>query len=283
MNKDSITKLIRFVITFATGFGGRNPGNYAASTAFFFFISLIPIFILISVLLPVTGVSEDTFIRVVTHYTPDIIDGIVASIIVDAFNSSTKVVSISAVTLVYTAGRGMMALMQGLNVVYDIREHRNYIHIIFVAILYMFFFLLFTIAFFILMVFGEIIFDFVRTRFPDLDNIMEEIMAMRSMVLLATAIVLFNMLYSFVPALHQKFLHQIPGAVFSTVGWYVFSKFFSIFMSNGSIYTTYYGNLAAIVIFLMWMYGVFYIVLFGGYLNHVFMGFLHEFSRQSKE
>ena len=57
------------------------------------------------------------------------------------------------------------------------------------------------------------------------------------------------------------------GAVFSALAWVVFSFFFSLFISS-SIYTTYYGSLAAIAVFMMWLYGCFYILLLGANLNH---------------
>ena len=61
----------------------------------------------------------------------------------------------------------------------------------------------------------------------------------------------------------------------------IFSKVFSLFMSHGSIYSTYYGSLATIVIFMLWMYGCFYILLIGGYIN-VVCAKLSPLSRQTR-
>ncbi len=265
-------KILARVIRAIMDFNGKNVGNFAASTSFFFFISLIPILILLSALLPLTGIDEESFVRIITHYTPDVVDGLIEVIIRDAFSSGGKVFSISIIAIIYTAGKGMIALMQGLNVIYGVREHRSYPRIVFVAVIYMIMLLVVIILSLIFGVFAEYLYDFIGRYLPALKAVAGELMAGRLPVIVGSSLVLFLLIYTFVPAGERRFFRQLPGAVFSTVGWMVFSWFFSFFMAGGSIYSTYYGSLATIVIFMLWMYGCFFIILLGGYINVIFEG-----------
>ena len=186
-----------------TDFTDKKLGNFAASTAFFFFISLIPMCILLSTLLPLTGLDKQLFEELVTAYIPPVVEGLVQSIIEDAFSSSTKVFSLSILAIFYASGRGMIALMQGLNVVYGIREHRSYPRIVLVAVIYMFLLLAFIIGSLILGVFGENIYHFVGSHVPHMEHVMAEILGLRALVIFGSAIVLFSLMYTYTPARNQ--------------------------------------------------------------------------------
>lgn len=267
MTRQKRQSILVAAVRFVSGFTEKHVSNYASGTAFFFFISLIPFCILLSTLLPLTGIDEETFTEIVTVHTPEIVEGLVRNIIRDAFASSGTVFSLSLIAILYASGKGMIALIQGMNVVYGIREHRSYIRIVIVAAVYMVLFMALIIVFLLVGVFGEMIYGIITPMFPHLTASLSWLMPVRPILITSFPIVLFLLMYTFVPAKNQKLLRQLPGALFATVGWIVFSDFFSIVMSRGSIYSTYYGSLATIVIFMLWMYGCLYILLIGGYIN----------------
>ena len=270
MTRQKRQSILISMVRLIADFSEKKVGNFASSTAFFFFISLIPFCILLSTLLPLTGIDKEMFVEFVVSHTPDIVDGIVRSIIEDAFASSGTVFSLSLLAILYASGKGMIALMQGLNVVYGIKEHRSYPRIACVAVTYMVLLMGFIIISLLLGVFGEMLATFIAEQFPQTERLMTHIMGMRLFVIIALSVILFLLMYTYVPAKNQVLVQQFPGTIFAMVGWMVFSKFFTIAMSHGSIYSTYYGSLAAIVIFMLWMYGCFYILLIGGYINVIF-------------
>ena len=104
----------------------KNIGAFAASTAFFIFISLIPMLVLACSIVPYTTITEASLMRLVTEITPDIADSLMISIIGDVYDKSAGVLSIAAVATMWSAGKGMMALMRGLNEINDVVENRNY-------------------------------------------------------------------------------------------------------------------------------------------------------------
>ena len=60
---------------------------------------------------------------------------------------------------------------------------------------------------------------------------------------------------------------QIPGALVAAVGWLLFSLLFALYVDRFSNYTSLYGGLSAIVVFMLWLYVCMYILLLGGEIN----------------
>ena len=80
-------------------------------------------------------------------------------------------------------------------------------------------------------------------------------------------LVIFVMVYTFIPSGSRSFLRQIPGALLDAVVWIVFSQLFSIYVEGNNAYSMFYGSLGGIAILLFWLYCCFYIVLIGAFFN----------------
>ncbi|HIU47977.1 MAG TPA: YihY/virulence factor BrkB family protein, partial [Candidatus Avimonoglobus intestinipullorum] len=65
----------------------------------------------------------------------------------------------------------------------------------------------------------------------------------------------------------MPYKRHLPGAVFTTAGWMVFSFLFSIYIENFANYSYIYGSLTAIVLMMLWLYSCMIILLFGAELN----------------
>lgn len=265
MKKYSRQKVKSVASFFAEGMTYKDVASYASSMAFFFFIALIPLMILLSNLLPLTGITEDKLIRIITGVTPEITDLMVIIIVKQAYSSSTGVISISAVVLFYATLRGVLALLRGLNRIYGVGADKGGVVMLLRALIYTLLMLLDLVLLLLIIVFGESIMDFLISHIKVLDSV-PVIFTFRYLFMMALGIVSLMAVYAYVPSERQPFKKQFPGALFTTLAWVAFSFFFSLFIGS-SIYSTYYGSLAAIVIFMMWLYGSFYILLMGANLN----------------
>ncbi|MCR5237215.1 MAG: YihY/virulence factor BrkB family protein [Lachnospiraceae bacterium] len=265
MKKYSKQEVKDFATFFASGMTYKDVASYASSMAFFFFIALIPLLIILSKLLPLTGISDDQLIRVVTRVTPEIVDVMVVIIVKQAYSSTTGIISISAVVILYATARGMLALLRGLNRIFDVKVRHGGISVIIRAGIYTLLMLLYLILLLLIIVYGESIMIFLVSHIKVLDRV-PLLFNFRYLLMMALGVISLMAVYAYVPSERQPFKKQLPGAVFTTVAWVVFSFFFSLFIGS-SIYGTYYGSLAAVVIFMMWLYGCFYILLMGANLN----------------
>lgn len=247
----------------------RNIAAHASSTAFFFFLSLVPLLMLICTVLPYTPITKANLITAVTDVTPDAADVLATQLINEVYRKSTGVLSIAIVTVLWSAGKGVLALMRGLNAINGVEEKRNYLVIRGVATFYTVVMLAIIILFLFVMVFGNQLAHLLLHRVPQLHYVASLYMEFRFLLVWALLVLLFAAVYAYVPNKRLRFKEQIPGACFASVVWSVFSWGFSLYVNRSGAYSI-YGSLSIIIILMLWMYFGMYIVMIGAYLNHFF-------------
>ena len=251
----------------------KDLNTYAASTAFFFFLSVVPMLIMICTIIPYTPLTEENLVELVTDVLPDQIDPLAESLISDVYDRSAGILSIAILATVWSAAKGVMALMKGLNAVNDVAEQRNYFVVRIIASFYTVVMLLVVILSLFVMVFGDQLVTLALHRVPQLQSLVSFIMNFRFLFVWAVLSVLFAAVYAYVPNKKLAFKEQLPGAVFSAVVWSIFSWAFSYYLTYGNTYGI-YGNLSIIIIVLLWMYFCMYIIMLGAYLNRYFSSYL---------
>lgn len=264
-----IRKMFVMIGDFSTQMRKQNISAYAASIAFFFFLSVVPMLILICTILPFTPLTQENLVSAVTDLTPDMLDPLAISLISDVYNRSAGILSVAAIATVWSAGKGVMALMQGLNVVNGVEDTRNYFLIRLIASFYTVVMLVVVILSLFFMVFGNQLVTLALHRIPRLETLVSFVMNFRFIFVWAILTLLFAAIYAYVPDKKLKFKEQLFGAVFSAVVWSVFSWGFSVYLTYGNTYGI-YGSLSIIIIVLLWLYFCMYITLIGAYLNRYF-------------
>ncbi|MCG7337551.1 YihY/virulence factor BrkB family protein [Sporosarcina sp. ACRSM] len=76
----------------------------------------------------------------------------------------------------------------------------------------------------------------------------------------------FLLFFKVVPTGRMKFKEVLPGALFSAIGWQLFSFVFGDYVSNVD-YTRLYGQLSGIILLVTWFYFTAVILLLSGLLN----------------
>ena len=247
----------------------RDISTYAASTAFFFFLSVVPMLIMICTIIPYTPLTEENLVELVTDLLPDQIDPLAESLISEVYDKSAGILSIALFATVWSAAKGVMALMKGLNSVNGVEEKRNYFVLRIIASFYTLVMLVVVILSLFVMVFGDQLVTLTLHRIPQLQRVVSFAMNFRFLFVWAVLSVLFAAVYAYVPDKKLAFKEQIPGAVFTAVVWSIFSWAFSYYLTYGNSYGI-YGSLSIIIIVLLWMYFCMYIILIGAYLNQYF-------------
>ena len=207
--------------------------------------------------------------QAVTDITPDRVDPVVEDLIADVYDKSAGILSIAVIATLWSAAKGVMALMQGLNAVNGVDEKRNYFVIRVVACLYTVVMLIVVILSLFINVFGNQLVNLALHRIPQLQRLVVFLMHFRFLVVWAVLTLLFATVYAFMPDDRLRFREQIPGATFAAVVWSIFSWGFSMYVDYSNSYGI-YGSLAIIIIILLWMYFCMYIIMIGAYLNRYF-------------
>lgn len=247
----------------------KNIAAFAASTAFFLFLSMIPLLMALCAILPYTALTEENLINAITQFTPDAMEVLVIGVVSDVYARSAGTITIFAIVTIWSASKAMLALIRGLNAVNDFEERRNYFVLRFVACIYTVIILVAMILALFVMVFGNVIVNFLLRDFPPLHILAQFIMHFRFLFSWAILTFIFALIYAYVPNSKMRFKGQIPGAAFSAIMWSAASYAFSIYVDNFNGFGA-YGGLTTVVILMIWFYMLMYILLIGAHINRYF-------------
>lgn len=247
----------------------KNIAAFAASTAFFLFLSMIPLLMALCAILPYTALTEDNLINAIMRFTPDAMNGLVIGVVSDVYARSAGTITVFAIVTVWSASKAMLALIYGLNEVNDFEEKRNYFVIRFIACIYTVIILAAMIVALFVMVFGNVLVDLLLMDFPPLYIFMQFIMHFRFLLSWVVLTLIFSVIYAFVPGKKMRFKRQIPGAAFAAVLWGAASYIFSMYVDNFNGFGT-YGGLTTVVVLMFWFYLLMYILLIGAHINRYF-------------
>ena len=209
-------------------------------------------------------------INVVMQVFPENFEGFIRGIVGEVYAKSLGVVPISALIALWSAGKGIQALTNGFNTIYQVQETRNFIVTRIRSVIYTLIFVIAIVLTLILQVFGNSLQRELSNRFPFLDRLVTTIISMRLLISLGLLSLVFLMLYKFIPNRKATFRSQLPGAVLSAVCWSTFSFFFSIYLDFFNNAANMYGSMTTIVLILLWMYFCMIFVMIGAQVNYYF-------------
>lgn len=245
---------------------------YAANACYFIVLSLFPTLVLLLGLLRYTGLQVETLTEFLEGIIPGALLPSAKRLILSTYqNTSGAIVSISALTALWSASRGIYGLLTGLNTIYEVTENRGYFYTRTMSVLYTFLFLLVLLLTLLLNVFGNTILQFLTFSDSDFLVFLSEAIDFRFLLLLVLQTLLFTAMFMAFPNRRNRFTDSLPGALLASFGWLVFSKLYSIYVENFSRYANIFGSVYAVALSMLWLYFCICIVFYGGALNHYFM------------
>lgn len=273
--KGFVKKVYRIFQGFTKSLEEDHVNAYAAHAAFFIIISAFPLIMLIFNLIKFTPVTRDFLVNAADSIFPAALEPIAHSLIIELFeNTSGTAISITAILTVWSASKGVMAIIKGLNSVFDIKEKRGYFRLRLVSSLYTIVFVVGIVLSLIMMVFGNALLKMCKNHIPLLYDVAEWIISMRIIYIPVILTLLFVGLYKLVNNKKYSFLSHIPGALFSAIGWMGFSYFYSLYVDNFAGKSYAYGSLTTIVLLMLWLYICMYILFIGGEITVYFRKYM---------
>ena len=247
-----------------------NAGTYASSIAYFAFLSLVPMLTLCISFVSLAGYGEQEVVGFVVSMVPDAFERLVRALIKDAFDGSDLAISLSSVTLLWSASRGIKALLGGLNVAYGVEETRNKFA---VAALSVFAALVFgvLVAGLMYLVFSHSLLRLISFLFPSIDLPIGLAGAIHPVAMMALVFSSMCLCYTYLPAGKRSLSSQLPGAAIATLACGVLSLGFRLYVDEFSNHTVLYGSIATVALLLIWMYLTSYILVSCGFLNRMLM------------
>ncbi len=245
---------------------------FSAQAAFFIIISFFPFIMFLLSIVPFFSLKESTILNLVIQIFPKAFNSLIVLVVTEIYHrtNSGTLISITAITALWSAGKGFLAIMKGLNSVYGIQETRKSILLRIISTIYTLIFAIMLIATIILFIFGNKLYIWIEMRFPVLQDLALLIISLRTIVGLIILLVFFLVIYIAIPNRKTKLSNELPGALVCSAGWMGFSYAFSYYIDHYSNYASMYGSLTTIVLFMLWMYFCMYILFIGAEINLLF-------------
>lgn len=265
----------------------HHTGAYAAQAAYFFVLSMIPIILLLLTMVQFTSLTKDYIMNAVLQAFPTTVEGLIESIVDQVYSQSGTIIPITVLVALWSAGRGVLSITNGLNCVYESRETRNYVYLRIRASLYTVIFLVAIILSLALSVFGNRIAIMLNQHFPVLVRLIDMVIRSRTLITLGVLTLFWDMVYKYLP--NRKNIgkttmkKQLPGAIFTACAWQVISFIFSIYLDIFTGFTTMYGSLTMIILIMLWLYMCMYVILLGGEVNALLQRAIKMFAHEKEE
>ncbi len=256
--------------TYLTRLISLNIPLYASHASFFIALSVFPCLVLLMGLLRYAGLDAELLTEMLHGILPTALMPAAQRLIQNTYKASTgTLLSLSAVTALWSASRGIQGLRAGLNAIYGVEENRGYFRTRFLSIFYTVAFLLTLLLTLVLHVFGTALQQWLPVQENTLLGFLESVVDLRFFLLLAIQTCLFTAMFSVLPNQRCRFRDAFPGAVLAAIGWLVFSQLYSIYVEHFAGLSTVYGNVYAVALSLLWLYFCICIVFYGGALNRL--------------
>ncbi len=256
---------------------------FSAQAAFFTVLSFFPFLIVVLSLMRFFPITLQDMIDLVRDYLPEQYSGAVIPII-NSLNGrlTTTYMSLTILTLLWSASKGILSMMTGLNTIHEIEEKRNYFVLRFISSIYIGLMAVAVLFGMVLLLFGNSLLIQLYRFQPVLENQHLVFASIRFTLAFLIFLIVFIIMFRFLPSDNFKTKEILPGALFASIGWLILSFLFSMYFDNFSFYNIMYGGLTSILLTLLWLYFCMMILFIGAEINQYFLNSKKNISYLSK-
>jgi membrane protein len=229
----------------------------AAVLAYFFVLAVFPAAIFVISLLPSLSIPHlqqailDLLHQVLPEQSANLFEGTVRYV---ASQGTKGLLTFGLIFTLWSASTGVYAIMEQLNVIYDVKERRPFWKARGTAILLMVSFVLLAIGSLSLVIFGGVVQSWVASIIGWSRPLLAFFATLRWIIIGVALLLALAVTYRFGPDVNLKFRFISPGNVVATALIALASIGFRFYVSKFGSYSATYGNLAAMIVLMLWMY-----------------------------
>ena len=124
----------------------------------------------------------------------------------------------------------------------------------------------------VLMVFGNRILELIELHWPLVGSAIQFALRFKFIIFIGVLTLFSLVLYIVVPNRKSRIKYELPGAIFTALGWTIFSYVFSIYVDMSTGFAITYGSLATLVFIMLWLYACMNVLFIGAEINAHFQG-----------
>jgi membrane protein len=182
-------------------------------------------------------------------------------------NRSGGILSVGIIVALWSASKGMNAIIKSLNRAYDVEESRSFFVVRGISIVLTIAMIFVILTALLLPVFGERIGMYIFSSLHLSDEFILIWSSIRFVLCPLILFFIFLILYYFSPSQKITCRTAVPGAAIAAIGWLLISLGFSFYVNHFSNYSATYGSLGGIIILMLWLYVSAFILMLGGEIN----------------
>lgn len=271
MKKKNEMAFISLIRGFLNRVGEDHVGAFAAQAAFFMIMSFIPFIMFLTAMIKYTPFTYGMLRQGILSVIPENLQEFIMGIVVEVYQRNTAVYSITSIAVaIWSSGKGLMSLINGLNSIYHVHETRNWLIRRIQAAFYTFLFAIALIGSLLILVLGNRIQMELIKYVPFLGRIIEKVISARTLIVFSALFFIFLLLYKVMPNRKATFKSQVPGALLVALAWSLFSYFFSLYFSFFPGFSNMYGSLTTVILVMLWTYVCMNLLLYGAEINAYF-------------
>ena len=244
---------------------------YAAQTCYYLLLSFMPFIIALINIIHYFPVTSSDLLDLLENIIPQEFHPMLINIFTDIESSSSvALLSLTAIGLLWSAGKGFMTIKRCLNKINNCEYNRSWFIQRIFSSLYALILLLSIAASLLIIVFGEHLIAFLQNRLASLGGkfiVINAIFSNRLFLVPALLTLFFSVMYTFIPNKKKHIIEEIPGAFIASIGWFLFSELYSLYITYMVKYSYTYGSLTTFMLLLIWMYICIIILFFGAEFN----------------
>ena len=252
--------------------GKDNVFNGAATLGFYLTLAIFPALIFLLSMLPYLPIPrlDQAIMDLLSQALPPEAAGMLEDTVQRiATKRQGGLLSLGFLGTLWAASMGMYAVMQQLNITYNVKEARPFIKARSIALLLTLLFGGLAIGVFALIVMGGIVQDWLA-EFVGRHQVLLTFFALLRWVIIVGALLLgFDLIYYLAPNVQRKYRWITAGAVFGVTVMLLASLGFRFYIMHFADYEATYGALGGMIVLMLWLYVAGLVFLVGSEINVV--------------
>jgi membrane protein len=249
-----------------------NVFNGAAALGFYLTLAIFPALIFLLTMLPYLPIPRldqaimDLLSQALPPEAARMLEDTVRRI---ATERKGGLLSFGFLAMLWAASMGMYAVMQQLNITYNVKEARSFIKGRSIALLLTLLFGVLVIGAFALIVMGGVVQDWLAEFVGRHPALLTFFAVSRWVIIVGALLMSFDLIYYLAPNVQRKWTWLTPGAVFGVAVMLLTSLGFRLYITHFANYEATYGALGAMIVLMLWFFLAGLVLLVGSEINVV--------------
>lgn len=241
--------------------------TYSIVVAYYLLLSLFPLLITVGNILPFLSIDPNSILPYIQEIMPSTIYQFLGPAIEDLLTqSSGGLLSISAITTIWSASKSINALQKAMNKSLGVEQRAGVVARI-LSVLVLILFLFAMVALSLIIGAGQVFLDAIQPIFQIPESFVNIFQTVKWPLTFVALFVLMAIIYWMIPNAKMKIRSILPGSVFATVGWLLLSQVFGLYARYFATTVSGYQIIGSFVVLMLWLNFAAMIIILGSVLN----------------